>query len=206
LVVGVEYVAVSEASYRTVTVRAGFTLLELITVILMVAVLAGLTIRVAGYVQRRTAITNARADLAAMEMSLDSFKLDQGRYPTSSITRLSYYETYQWTIWTNATLLYQQIATGPAPYHRFRPNQIQSPAQLPSSYGTIVVANDLVGIYDTWGGYWNYFNPTFFTNINPAWYSPPSCIKYNLTTYDIFSRGPDRTENTADDINNWRRE
>ncbi|MCG3146806.1 MAG: hypothetical protein PCFJNLEI_00240 [Verrucomicrobiae bacterium] len=184
----------------------GFTLVELLAVILMLVILAGLTIRVAGYVQRKTAITNARGDLTAMEMAIESFKLDQGRYPTSSVTRLSYYETYQWTIWTNCTLLYQQLATGPTPYHRFRADQLQSPAKLPAAYGTIVVANDLVGIFDTWGSPWNYFNPTYTTNINPVWYGTSSGLKYNLNTYDLFSRGPDRTDNTADDINNWKPE
>ena len=64
--------------------RAGFTLIEILVVIVIILVLAALTIGISGYVQTRTAVLRTRSELAAMGMALESYKADWGYYPFTS--------------------------------------------------------------------------------------------------------------------------
>jgi len=64
----------------------GFTLIELITVITIIVILAGLILSVAGYVQRKGATSRAQAEIKAMEAALESYKADNGAYPDDGTT------------------------------------------------------------------------------------------------------------------------
>ncbi|MFZ4777800.1 MAG: type II secretion system protein [Terrimicrobiaceae bacterium] len=66
--------------------KAGFTLLELLVVIAVIAILAGLILGVAGYVQRQAALARAKTEIEALTAALESFKADHGDYPVGSIT------------------------------------------------------------------------------------------------------------------------
>ncbi len=59
----------------------GFTLIELLVVIAIIAILAGLVLQTAGYVQRKGATSRAQAEIAAISAALESFKADMGDYP-----------------------------------------------------------------------------------------------------------------------------
>lgn len=68
-----------------------FTLIELMVVMAIIAVLAGLTLSTLGYVNKKGAESRARAEVAALSAAIDSFKLDKGSYPpnvTSLYTNL----------------------------------------------------------------------------------------------------------------------
>jgi general secretion pathway protein G len=60
---------------------AGFTLLELLAVISIIVILAGLTLGTLGYVNRKGAESRARAEVAAVSSAIESFNRDVGRYP-----------------------------------------------------------------------------------------------------------------------------
>lgn len=60
---------------------SGFTLLELLVVIAIIAILAGLILSTAGYIQKEGARSRAKAEVAALETALESYKADNGDYP-----------------------------------------------------------------------------------------------------------------------------
>jgi general secretion pathway protein G len=66
---------------RTVLHRSGFTLIELLVVVAIIAILAGLVLQTAGFVQRKGATSRAEAEIAALSAALESYKADMGEYP-----------------------------------------------------------------------------------------------------------------------------
>jgi prepilin-type N-terminal cleavage/methylation domain-containing protein len=60
---------------------AGFTLVELLTVMVVIVVLAGLVVSGATYAQKKSAMERARAEIQAMSVALESYKIDNGDYP-----------------------------------------------------------------------------------------------------------------------------
>lgn len=62
----------------------GFTLIEMLTVMTIIAILTALVIAIAGYAQRRSAETKAQGQIASMAAALESYKQDNGSYPRDS--------------------------------------------------------------------------------------------------------------------------
>lgn len=62
----------------------GFTLIELLVVITVIAILAGLVLQTAGYVQKKAARSRAEAEIAALSAALESYKADMGDYPVGT--------------------------------------------------------------------------------------------------------------------------
>jgi type II secretory pathway pseudopilin PulG len=73
---------------RASTFGAGgaFTLIELLVVIAIIIVLAGLILSTVGYVQKKGARSRAETEIAAISAALESYKADNGIYPTDSST------------------------------------------------------------------------------------------------------------------------
>jgi prepilin-type N-terminal cleavage/methylation domain-containing protein len=63
---------------------SAFTLLELLVVIAIIAILAGLILSTAGYIQKKGAMARAEAEIAALSAALESYKADNGDYPTGT--------------------------------------------------------------------------------------------------------------------------
>lgn len=61
--------------------RGAFSLVELLVVITVVAILAALSIMTLGYVNRKSAVSRAKAEVATLAAAIDSFRLDYGSYP-----------------------------------------------------------------------------------------------------------------------------
>ena len=62
----------------------GFTLIEILIVIAIIAILAGLLLRTAGYVQKKGAVSRAEAEMSALTVALENYKADHGDYPQGS--------------------------------------------------------------------------------------------------------------------------
>lgn len=60
---------------------AGFTLIEVITVITIILILAGLVVSGAGFVKDRQANEKARVQIALISKAVEEYKLDVGSYP-----------------------------------------------------------------------------------------------------------------------------
>jgi type II secretory pathway pseudopilin PulG len=66
--------------------EASFTIIELLVVIAIIIILAGLILSTADYVQKKGARSRAEAEIAAMSAALESYKADNGIYPTTANT------------------------------------------------------------------------------------------------------------------------
>jgi type II secretory pathway pseudopilin PulG len=66
--------------------EAAFTLIELLIVMSIIIILAGLTISTIGYVQDKGRRSRAEAEIAAMSAALESYKADNGIYPRNADT------------------------------------------------------------------------------------------------------------------------
>lgn len=64
----------------------GFTLIEILIVISIIAILASLVLSAAGFVQKKGARNRAEAEIAAIGAALESYKADNGDYPSNSIS------------------------------------------------------------------------------------------------------------------------
>ena len=68
---------------------SAFTLIELLIVIAIIAVLATLVLAAASGVQKKGARSRTEGEIAALGAALESFKSDNGDYPTNSISNSS---------------------------------------------------------------------------------------------------------------------
>ena len=86
-----------------------FTLVELLAVITIIGILAGLTLGGAGAVRRHGATSQAKAEIAALQSAGERYYADQGQYPINTNSKTdptsSYnpkdYETYVVVLFTN---------------------------------------------------------------------------------------------------------
>ena len=63
---------------------AAFTLIEMLTVMAVIAILASILLSLNGLVQRKAALTRAKGEIAAMSAACESYKSDFGVYPEDS--------------------------------------------------------------------------------------------------------------------------
>src|SRR5438270_8289517 len=161
----------SHSSFR---VSAAFTLIELIVVTTVIIILTGLVLSTVGYVQKKGARARAETEIAAMSAACESYKADNGIYPTDASTteQLNSTTSFNPTNYQSASLyLYKKLSgdtTGnrqpsSKSYMAFKPNML---LPAPPSTDTVIAIADPFGNsygYSTMmaatgsGGY----NPTF---------------------------------------------
>ena len=71
---------------RDFTHDAAFTLIELLTVIAIILLLAGLLLGIAGNANYKSSMARANAEVNALSTALESYKADNGTYPRNSDT------------------------------------------------------------------------------------------------------------------------
>jgi len=190
---------------------SAFTLVELLAVMVVILVVVGLTLKVGGYVQRKSSSQQVRATIKALEMALEMYKNDQGDYPASSSMRVSMNGNVEAQ---NSAALYRALMGGPKKYISLPAKQLQqapitSLFQTTSPYPTNVVLPLMTGsitnfiIIDPWGRPINYYHTkpvqptTTATNSipeNPIASPLLNAVvggQVNLTSYDLMSYGPD---------------
>ena len=156
----------------------GFTLVELLTVMTIIGILAALVLGTFKFVQEKAARSRAESEIKAMEAALESYKADNGAYPigaesdklkpTSNGTPSSYtaagQELYKALTGDSDNNFSNGItlAAGSKTYFEFKPNQVAS--------GTVSYP------IDPWGNAYGYSTVQASTNVNG--YNP---------TFDLWS-------------------
>lgn len=112
--------------------RQAFTLIELLVVITVIAILAGLILNTAGYIQKKSARSRAEAEVAALSAAIESYKLDFGDYPTST--------------GNGSSVLYEKLVAGDKLY--FEPNN-----------SMLSVNGTTTNLVDPFGSAYNYTYP-----------------------------------------------
>ena len=74
---------------RTDCRRSGFTIIEIMVAVVIIAILAGLLLTALGGVQGTARVAEVKSDISKLEAGLENFKTRYGVYPPSSI---SFYE------------------------------------------------------------------------------------------------------------------
>jgi type II secretory pathway pseudopilin PulG len=152
-----------------------FTLIELIVVFALILVLTGLVLSTAGYARKKGARARAETEIAAMSAACESYKADNGIYPSNSVTNnldprtngdpgttaYSFASFYLYTILSGDSTG-NRSPTGKS-YMAFKPNML-----LPAGGTGIVTA-----IADPFGNSYGYStaqaaNPGGITGYNPT--------------------------------------
>jgi prepilin-type N-terminal cleavage/methylation domain-containing protein len=196
----------SNSSFRSAG-AAAFTLLELLIVMTIIAVLAGITFATMGYVQGKARRSRAEAEIAAISAALENYKADNGDYPSTANTvsltaRATVDNNSKNGTYATATLdLYEKLTgdtahdgtvpAGSKSYMQFKPTMLgpQGRTAPPTA------SNRVTSIMDPFGNSYGYStskNPT--ANPNAA-----SASGYN-PTFDLWSVG---TANPTSDEKQW---
>jgi prepilin-type N-terminal cleavage/methylation domain-containing protein len=74
----------AKAGHSSFLGQRAFTLLEVLVVIAIISILAGLLLSTFGYMQKKGARARAETEIAAMSAALESYKADNGIYPSDA--------------------------------------------------------------------------------------------------------------------------
>jgi prepilin-type N-terminal cleavage/methylation domain-containing protein len=191
--------------------KPAFTLIELMAVITIIVILAGLVVGGLGFVTERQAKEKARVQLALLGKGLEAYKLDMGVYPASAnssdgltqsnkcLYQALFYEGYDYNkqasppaSWTKATAIY---VTDLDP-------TTSKQGWVPAVTGTNPVIPTTSVVSDPWGNEYRYRSAkntsggTNSSTINPD--------------FDLWSVGKDAKTNASpahkdakDDIRNF---
>jgi len=182
----------------------GFTLTELVVVMLVIILLAGLVVGMSGYGQRRAKVGRAMAEVAQLESVIEIYRTDLGHYPTSTEVRVSYYWIYEAI---NSMLLCEQLTrAGYAPAIERYVRSVSLGTNLPATVylgtGCGVVCHGVEALFDPWDKPYNYYcpsppvtTPRLEYPLDPA--VPCNGKRFviggqrNPASFDLWSYGPD---------------
>jgi type II secretory pathway pseudopilin PulG len=115
----------AKAGHPSFARQRAFTILELLIVISIIIILAGLTIATMSYVQRKAGRSRAEAEIAAMSAAMESYKADNGVYPRGNADIASASSPYD----TDAL----DARTGLSPQTELNPDPKSNSRYLPAS-------------------------------------------------------------------------
>lgn len=131
------------------TSTGGFTLIELLIVITIIAILASLVLAAAGSVQKKGGRSRTEAEIAALGAALESYKADNGDYPTNG--------TYGSQSPGSFNLVTSLMPTSGKPYYEFKTKFTNSSgfidpfgANYNYNYATNGATNNGPNNYDLW--------------------------------------------------------
>ena len=158
--------------FRVRDPRRAFTLIELLTVMAIIGILAGITFGVVGSVRERSKISLCRTELAAIAAALESYKRQYGDYPQAGAGT--------WTgLTSNEARLLQALVGRRGPTGSAITGKLfidLSKFALSSAADPLTAANqDNVKLQDPWGRDYFYFYKS------AGWAAP---------SYTLLSTGP----------------
>ncbi len=146
----------------------GFTLLELLAVIGVVAVLTGLVLGVGRYALEKGRTSRARAELAALAAALDHYRATQGDYPRTNMP---------------AHLLQSLIGKRDPAYAPMTAPAAIELTRFSTANALDPFTSDLAELADPWG--------------RPYRYAYKSQTPWSNSSYVLYSAGPDGLDNAT---------
>jgi prepilin-type N-terminal cleavage/methylation domain-containing protein len=101
--------------------RAAFTLIELLAVITIIGILAGLTLGAAGAVRRHGANSTAKAEVAALQAACDRYYADYSSYPIGTASPTTVTEPAKATALFSNLVGSDKLSTAPTTKRYFEP-------------------------------------------------------------------------------------
>lgn len=190
-----------------------FTLIELLTVICIIAILMALVINVAGMVQTKASRDRASAEIAALSAAMESYKADNGIYPmdeelTDKVDPLS-----PTTPDSKASLfLYKQLSGDDAdasPDFTRTGDERQNPVyfEFETKKGMVKLSSSkkVEGLTDPWGTYYGYSTIYAAALQKSAVDNTPVPANHKgfNPTFDLWSTANDTSGNTEKWVKNW---
>jgi type II secretory pathway pseudopilin PulG len=172
-----------------------FTLIELVLVIGIITVLAGLVLSTVGYARKKGALARAETEIAAMSAACENYKADNGAYPREGAStdildaRVSGNpSTYQ----AASLYVYKQLSGDSAAnrnpttksYMVFKPNMLFPPDQT----------QNVQYIQDPFGNSYGYSTANQADPVTPKGYNP---------TFDLWSTGGAVSSSSSPDQSQW---
>ncbi len=198
---------------------SGFTLIELMTVVLIIIFLAGLLLGAGTYVVKRSAIKSAEAQIIAISRALDQYSADHRSYPRPTLN-VSLFPPDATTEEKNQlcpglalSAISSQYSSGKFEYYTATINELDV-----NSDNVLDASDQFSGEYmllDVWGYPLYYYTVARTINIGGITYTA-YFGSVNVNGCDLGSRGPDHIPNSAgadgvwgatitgDDIANWK--
>jgi prepilin-type N-terminal cleavage/methylation domain-containing protein len=180
--------------------KAAFTLIELMAVITIIVILAGLVVGGMGFVTERQAKEKAKVQLALLSKALEEYKLDMGTYPptTDRTGKLTAAGT------STSSILYQALfkdgldyttpTTPPTNWDVKKATKIYLPDLDPtmSKQGWTIVGKTTIS--DPWGNEYCYRTAT---GTPPATGATPVNAATQNPDFDLWSMGKDAKSNAS---------
>ncbi len=189
--------AVGSVAPRISGARA-FTIIELLIVMAVILVLAGLILGTSGYVQKKGARSRAEAEIAAMSAALESYKADNGVYPRDAANKttdnLDARASSDPSSYQSASLFLYGEISGMAPNRSPKPNVKSYFVFRPNMLTPRDQAANVTAIADPFGNSYGY--STAFQADPTKGYNP---------TFDLWSTAGETggTPDPAKWIKNW---
>ncbi len=184
----------------------GFTLIEMLAVLTILAVLAGLSMQLMQYAHRRAATGEAKSTIKTLEMVIENYRLTVGSYPTSSVYRVGTADPTPQLL--NNAALVSQLQQAGIPLGNLKLSPVSTNF---NGVGGFV-------IFDPYGNPYVYYRPA--TPQALAFVGSCSAAtggQMNPNSFDLFSCGADgltyasvlpapwnNPTNAVDDITNWQ--
>ncbi len=176
----------------------GFTLVELLTVVTIIVILAGMTVGALGWVQRKSAVEKARAQLKLLENGLEQYYADTGVYPEAKDSKglAMYYALFGDGVGADGVRGTDDdgaIDGRPDKGATVYLSELDPRANSGMVEGAAGKAP--TRLIDSFGNAWEYVGGDKYKS------------RRNNPDFDIYSKGPDgkgtSTKPGADDIKNW---
>lgn len=154
---------------------SGFTLIEMLTVLVVIGILMSIVIPVIGEANRKAKLAQVRSTIAKLELALSSYQTDHSIFPTPSVSG-----ELNDSSGSLYTYLYKTKSKSGTEYMKIKNSEINSNNQL----------------IDPWKS--TYSVVVFYEPLSVV---PP----HNSDSFDIFSQGANKVGDGTgtDDINNW---
>lgn len=198
----------------------GFTLIEMLVVIAVIAILVALSIPAISAIKRRSQVKATEAFFHRLRLQIEAYANDFGDYPPSSFKKLGLRKSNKQNDGVECLLRCLTTASKGGPYVELKDAQMGNAdgdrlVKSGNPTNSVFKTRDLLEITDQWGSPIVYIHNTDYdrggtmtkkgggTANVPAAKSEKTGQFQGLTSFQLFSAGPDGEVGTHDDVRAW---